>query len=202
MGQVVTLMPLLKQTIIYDNNTSFNNVTASSGTIGGATAYPNDLPKKPISQPISPSSGVIGGSQQMPSMGSGSGSGSGSQMPTPTPPSVSPNLGGGFQAPLPISQPDFGESGFGAGGDFTQPSTDEYEVLGYDSIGCPIYGYDESGNPLYGVDMNGNIITDPSVLPCAMRSMESTSGIDFRDKTLRTSILVLGGIVVLAILLK
>jgi hypothetical protein len=134
----------------------------------------------------------------MPSMGSGSGN----QMPTPTPPYVSPNLGDGFQAPLPISQPDFGESGFGAGSDFTQPSTDEYEVLGYDSIGCPIYGYDESGKPLYGVDINGNIITDPSVLPCAMKSIGNVGGLNLRDKTLRTSILVLGGIVVLAILLK
>jgi len=98
----------------------------------------------------------------------------------------------------------FGTNGFGDSGDFKQPSAEDYEVLGYDKLGCPIYGYDENGTPLYGVDQNGNVITDPTVLPCGMKSMQQRGENPVKqiakDITFQASVLVLGGIALVTIL--
>lgn len=131
-----------------------------------------------------------------------------------TQPDAQPSMGGGF---------DMGGGGFDmGGGDFQQPSTEQYEVLGYDATGCPIYGYDENGTPLYGVDQFGNIITDPTLLPCGMvaggdatnmETMPSVGGgeipkgeempfLGIKDKTTRTAIIVVGAIAIAALIIK
>ena len=210
MGQVITLMPLMNQTIIVEDDT-FSNLTAQPVT--GAT--------KKSSGSSLVNVGGVGGGQSV--SGSGSG-GSGSSL-------VNVGSISGAQQFQPINRqqieqmptvPDyglvpedsgmgisggFGASGFGASGDFEQPQiNEEYQVLGYDeATKCPIYGYDESGRPLYGVDMNGNIIYDPSQLPCALKSMpseESPVSQIATDKTLKTALLVLGGLALFTLIMK
>lgn len=126
-------------------------------------------------------------------------------------PETQPSIGGGGGF-------DMGGGGFDmGGGDFQQPSTEQYEVLGYDATGCPIYGYDESGRPLYGVDQFGNIITDPTLLPCGMVSGggetspigggeipkgEEMAFLGIKDKTTRTAIIVVGAIAIAALIIK
>lgn len=125
------------------------------------------------------------------------------QQPSTQMPEAPISSGGEFGITGGFGESGFGESGFG-GDDFQQPTAEDYEVLGYDKTGCPIYGYDENGTPLYGVDLNGNIITDPTVLPCAMKAMRDESPIKqiASDVTFRTSLLVLGGIALVAYLAK
>jgi hypothetical protein len=219
MGQVITLMPLMNQTIIVEDDT-FSNLTAQPVT--GAT-------KKSSGSSLVNVGGVGGGQSVSGSGSGGSGSGSGGSGSG----SSLVNVGSisGAQQFQPINRqqieqmptvPDyglvpedsgmgisggFGASGFGASGDFEQPQiNEEYQVLGYDeATKCPIYGYDESGRPLYGVDMNGNIIYDPSQLPCALKSMpseESPVSQIATDKTLKTALLVLGGLALFTLIMK
>lgn len=227
MGQVVTLMPLLQQTFIMEDSGEFlnqvENVPMSkgqpkpSGVVGGATQMPT-LPTKPSSGIGSTPSGSVGGGTGVINLPQ-------QQVIPPTPvPTITlpptqsptqPTMGGGVDMGGGFGGGDFGtsgfgsgegfgESGFGASGDFQQPTSDQYQVLAYDKLGCPIYGYDKNGTPLYGVDQNGNVITDPSVLPCAMKAMkkdESPVKQVTSDITFKVSLAALGA-VGLFILLK
>ena len=94
----------------------------------------------------------------------------------------------------------FGGGGFGGGGEEAAEPT----ALGVDALGCPIYGYDENGTPLYGVDQNGNIITDPSVLPCAMKAKENASvgKPEKKDRTLLYLVLGVGAVALYAAIKK
>lgn len=215
MGQVITLMPLLNQTLIVENG-EFNNMTTMANTI---TKKPTpSMPTPTPAPPVQP--------KPLPIRNSGSGLG------TPiniggaignvgiTPPSsnntqpdqmpVTPNYG---LVPEGTGMGGYGSGGFASGGfgggDYEEPqiNSQQSQILGYDeTTKCPIYGYDENGKALYGVDLNGNIIYDPSQLPCALKSMpeseQSPISQIINDKTLRTSLIVLGGLALFTIIMK
>jgi hypothetical protein len=216
MGQVITLLPLLERTIIVQDDGFSNLVRATAnsrtsgseknkvlptiGVRGGAVSASSVPQNKPVTR-TRPT--VIGRLDNA--------------VPVNPPP---PSGGGDDYNDIPVT-PDYGTipeggGGFGIGGGFPEDSGDfetpqtqeEYPVLGTDSYGCPYYGLDEAGRPLYGIDQNGNVITDPTVLPCGMKGQEApVSDVSpvsqiVNDKTLKTALLVVAGLVVFTLLVK
>lgn len=196
MGQVITLLPLLERTIIVQDDNNFSNLV-KTGSVGGAQNVSTSGGTRVSSSPRRTSpvlAGRVIGGQEVPPPSSNEPDLS--QTPDY---GVIPEGGGGFGI----------GGGFPEGGDFETPDTqEEYPVLGTDSYGCPYYGLDEAGRPLYGVDQEGNVITDPKVLPCGMKGQEApVSDVSpvsqiASDKTLKTALLVVGGLVLFTLLVK
>jgi hypothetical protein len=200
MGSIVAIKPLMssiriderlfkgKNNIIDGDN--FENLIASVSplkqvkkpgtnvTLGQATGIQAPIPPS-YSPGISIPSPVVGNP-----INNGGG---GNNIPT-LPPPADPNTG----VTIPGGEGTWGESGgFGEGGWGTGggmggggyfggddgmgggEGEGEAVALGTDELGCPIYGYNEAGQALYGIDQFGNVITDPTVLPCAMKAKEN-----------------------------